>query len=141
MQSTTNIITSENLPPQISFFCEHCVTAHGVKLDAYGAPVDCDNCNGGRLITKCRRILKMTEDYCKPAEVMAGGEIAEGTYYVMLIMGSEGFLQELVDISEFVSTVRSARYMKDRFFFTSKLPEDKVTDVDFFTDITWIPKT
>lgn len=140
MDLPTNIITSENLPPQISFFCSNCVTGSGVKIDVYGAPIVCKECNGQRLITKSARIDKLTPDYCMPALGFALSPVEEDIYYVLLIMGKDGFLSEMIDISEFIDTVRSARYIKDRFFFTTPLPIDVVTDVNFFTDIAWIPK-
>lgn len=139
MNTKSSIIESlEDLPAGISFFCPVCVHGTAIKTKPRGEPMECHNCNNTRLQVAYAPIEELTQNYCKPLERFQPFKLADGVFFVLLI--NTDYLSELVDLNDLTDAVRTARYIKDRFFFTRPLPDDIVLDVNFFTDITWIPK-
>ena len=136
--SNTTITSLDELPPAISFFCPNCVDGTGLKIGPYGEPIDCKECSNHRILASQRIFVNLTRDYCIPAKSIPTWPITDGVYYVLLF--SDRFLSELVDLNDLTDAVRTARFIKDRFFFTRPLPDDIVNDHSFFNNIAWIPK-
>lgn len=123
-------------PAKIEFFCTACVKNDQVKTDVYGDPIECKQCSNNRITAEFGYVNELTRDFVKVDNITPP---KEGTYYVMLISDIELYDNILTDFAESTDMVRGARFMKDRFFFSTPL-EDHIRVDHFFKALAWIPK-
>lgn len=118
-----------------AFFCPNCISESSVKLGPYGEPTECSECGNHRVIAKYSYIRKLTLNYCIPLITPKGGD-----RFFILLYNKDLARFDNIDLNEICDTVRTARWIKDRFFFTKPIPLDVATDTNYITTIAWIPK-
>jgi len=124
-----------------------CVNDKGVINKTFGEyeVVTCTECENKRIIAPHHPIRTLTENYCVPDIKLwnfhEDNRIKPGTYYTLLLSNAEvqgGISPEFIEMNELVNT---ARFLKDRFFFGTKLTQELYQSAELFiTEIAWIPR-